>query len=386
MQRIKLLFVITKLELGGAQKQLLSLSSNLNQERYRIFLFTAKNGPLLPEALSIKGIIVKKSRWLGRSINPLKDFLALIEIYTFIRKHNIEIVHTHSSKAGILGRLAAKLAKTKIIIHTIHGWSFNNYQSLVKRLLFIWLERFTAEFTDRLIVVSYFDKQTGLNRHIGREDKYCLIRYGINFAEFNVDGQKIRKELGIGSDDLVIGMIACFKPQKSPEDFIKLAFLIKKISPYTRFLLVGDGILRHKIERLIHKLNLEKQVILTGWRRDIPRLLSAIDIFVLTSLWEGLPISVLEAMASGKPVIANNTGGIAEVAIEGKLGFLVTPRQINRFAERVTILLKNKDLRIQMGQAARNSLDSNFNITNMITRHENSYGELSKMKGVMCAN
>ncbi len=386
MQRINFLYVITKLELGGAQKQLLSLINHLDKEKFNPFLFTARNGLLLPEALSINELTLKKSRYLERPINPLKDLLALIEIYGFIKKNNIEIVHTHSSKAGILGRLAARLARVKIIVHSVHGWSFNDYQPKIVRLFFIWLERLAASFTDKLIVVSNYDKQKGLDKHIGRENKYTLIRYGIDYTEFSLKDQTIRKELGLDTNDLIVGMVSCFKPQKSPQDFIKLAFLINKVSPNVKFLLVGDGILRRSIERSIDKFNLQDCVILAGWRWDIPKILAVIDIFVLTSLWEGLPIAALEAMASSKPIIATNTGGIGEVIVEGKSGFLVPPGDMLKMSERLAVLLKDKNLRAQMGQNARESLDFNFTLTNMIRKNENLYEDTIKNKGVIYAN
>lgn len=382
MKKINLLYVITKLELGGAQKQLLNLIDNLDREKFNLFLITAKDGLLLKEALSLNGLIVKKSKWLERSINPLKDLLALIEIYRFIKRNKIKIIHTHSSKAGILGRFAAKLAKVKVIIHTVHGWSFNDYQPSLLKIFFIWLERITAKFTDKLIVVSNYDKQKGLIHYIGKENKYHLIYYGINYLEFNIKNQNIRKELGINAGDLVVGMVSCFKPQKSPLDFIRLAFLVNQILPDVKFLLVGDGILHKHIERLINRFNLQKQVILTSWRKDISRILTGIDIFVLTSLWEGLPISVLEAMASCKPVIATDTGGIREVIIEGKTGFLVQPQDIKKMSVKLITLLKNENLRKQIGQNARDYLSFNFYLKDMIENNQNLYGNLIKQKGV----
>jgi len=282
--------------------------------------------------------------------------------------------------------LAAGLAKVKVIIHTVHGWSFNDYQPRLEQLFFIWLERLTAQFTDKLIVVSNYDQQKGLDKHIGKEDKYVLIRYGIDYTEFNIKDQNIREELGINPNELIVGMVACFKPQKSPQDFIKLAFLVSQTTPGVKFLLVGDGILHKKIERLIHKFNLEKQVILTSWRRDIPRILQAFDVFVLTSLWEGLPISVLEVMASSKPVIATNTGGVVGVIVEGTSGFLVPRGDMHRMSERLVVLLKDKNLRMQMGQNARDSLNFNFALPNMIKKNENLYEGLIKRKGEMYAN
>lgn len=376
MPKTNILYVITKLELGGAQKQLLSLISCLDKDKFRIFLFTAKEGLLLPEALCINGLAIKESKWLERSINPFKDIFALIEIFLFIKENNIEFVHTHSSKAGILGRIAANLAKAKVIIHTVHGWSFNDYQPKIKKLCFIWLERLTARFTDKLIVVSGYDLQTGINNHIGREDKYKIVRYGIDHSEFNLTAQDLRKKLGIKSNDLVVGMIACFKPQKSPQDFIRLAFLVNKKLPGVKFILAGDGILRKEIERLIVEAKLRQQFFLMGWRRDIPRILSIMDIFVLTSLWEGLPISVLEAMVSSKPVISTDTGGVREVVFEARTGFLVPQRDMRTMSERVISLLKNEALRKKIGIAAKASLGDNYSLANMARNTENLYNDL----------
>ncbi|MDD4939328.1 MAG: glycosyltransferase family 4 protein [Candidatus Omnitrophica bacterium] len=386
MQTINLLYIITKLELGGAQKYLLSLTRHLDKKRFHPFLFTAKDGLLLAEALSIDNLAVKRSIWLERPINPLKDLFALIELCYFIKKNKIEFVHTHSSKAGILGRAAARLTGAKVIVHTVHGWSFNDCQPTIKRLFFIWLERITARFTDKLIVVSEYDKQKGIDNRIGADEKYALIRYGIDYAEFGEKDEKARRELGINTGELVVGMVSCFKPQKHPQDFIKLASFVKASLPQTKFLLVGDGVLRGKIERLIRKLNLEKDVILAGWRKDISRVLSAVDVFVLTSLWEGLPISVLEAMASSKPLVTTNTGGVAEIVVEGKMGFLVAPHDMKGMSERLVALLKDEDLRARMGRNARESLNSDFTLTNMVTNSQNLYETLLREKALPNAN
>ena len=378
MHQINLLYVITKLELGGAQKQLLSLISHLDKKRYNLSLITAYDGLLIKDALSIKKLKLIRSRFLERPINPLKDFFALFQIYRFIRNNKIDIVHTHSSKAGMLGRWAARLAHVKVIVHTVHGWSFNEYQNPIWRWIIIWLERITSLITDQLIVVSAFDLQKGLDNHIGYRDKYKLIRYGINYQEFNKQDRSLREDLGIDPDDLVVGMVSCFKPQKSPQDFIKLAFLLNnpQISNGVKFILVGDGVLRNQIEKLISKLDLRHRVILTGWREDISRILSAIDIFVLTSLWEGLPVSVLEAMAASRPVLATNTGGIAEVIFEGRTGFLVFPRNIKEMSEKLTCLLEDANLREKIGQHARDSLNSNFSLGSMLRNTEDAYPDL----------
>lgn len=378
MQKVNILYVITKLELGGAQKQLLSLIRHLSREKFRLFLFTAYEGLLVSEASSIDGLVLKRSSYLGRAINPFKDVLALREIYRFIKKNNIQIVHTHSSKAGVLGRCAARLARVGLIIHTVHGWSFNDYQSYLSRVIFIWIEKFIAGFTHKIVVVSNYDKLKGLRNYIGQEDKYILIRYGIDYAEFgiNVQNLKIKEELGINAKDLVVGMISCFKPQKFPQDFIKLASRLNQVLPNVKFLLVGDGILRKSIERLINKFNLAQQVILTGWRKDIPSILSALDIFVLTSRWEGLPVSVLEALTSSKPVVATNTGGISEVISEGKNGFLVNPGDLDNLCKKLALLLKDATLRRRMGENAKKTLASDFSFDTMANNTQSLYESL----------
>ena len=386
MPKINLLYVVTKLELGGAQKHLLDLITYLDKRRYNIFLFTASEGLLVQDALSIEGLTLKCSRFLERPINPLKDALALIEIYRFIKRNKIDVVHTHSSKAGILGRLAARLARTRIILHTVHGWSFHDYQPIVGRNFYIWLERLCGKFTDKLIVVSNHDRQKGLENRIGDEKKYALIRYGINSLEFGLKDQNIRRGWGINSNDLVVGMVSCFKPQKSPGDFIKLAYSVHKNLPDVKFILVGDGILRKAIERLIYKLNLGKQVVLTGWRRDMPRILSMMDVFVLTSLWEGLPISALEAMAASLPVVATHTGGISEVISEAKTGFLVQPRRIDKMAEKVSSLLKDENLRSQIGRNAKGSLGQDYTVRGMVRYTDNLYWDLISKKEMPYAN
>lgn len=389
MQKTNLLYVITKLELGGAQKQLISLIDRLDKKRYNISLFTARTGFLLSDVSSRNDISVYTSRFLERPISPLGDLIALCEIYRLVRQQRVDIIHTHSSKAGILGRLAAGLAGVKAIVHTVHGWSFNDYQPQVLRLLYIWLERFTARFTQCIIVLSECDKQKGLSHRIGKNDAYRIIPCAIDYSEFCHTDDTVRQELGIGADESVIGMVSCLKSQKAPQDFIKLARItIDMLKPHTqhkgprngtcrqnslKFILVGDGILRNDIQRLIRMHNVKKHVILTGWRRDIPRLLSCFDVFVLTSLWEGLPVTALEAMASSKPVIVTDTGGIAECIKDGYNGFLVAAGHIEEMAQKLICLLNDDTLRKRMGSAAKASLNEKCSIDHMVAVTEKIY-------------
>lgn len=381
MPRINLLYVITKLELGGAQKQLISLIGGLDKERYNIFLFTAKDGLLINEASAIKGLILKQSRFLERPINIFKDVLAFVEILSFIKKNRIQIVHTHSSKAGILGRIAARVACVPAIIHTVHGWSFHDYQPRLANYFYTTLEKICATFTNKLVVVSSFDKEKGLKKLVGREDQYIIIRYGIKGNEFRDQSMRsaARRSLGLNETDLAIGTVACFKPQKSPLDFIKIASTIKKSIPNTKFIMVGDGLLRRKAEVLIKRLDLGGQIILTGWRNDMVFVLSALDIFVLTSLWEGLPIAVLEAMAAGVPVVATDTGVIREIIENGKTGYLVKVGDRQSMQNRVEALLKDRQKMNEFIRLSREKVNSEeFLLRRMVKDTEKVYSTLGE--------
>ena len=383
--KINLLYVITKLELGGAQKHLLTLLQSLDANRFRLFLFTSNRGELFDQVINIQGLKFYRCAFMDRPVNPIKDLLSFLLLCLFIKKNNIHIVHTHSSKAGILGRLAAKTCRVKSIIHSVHGWSFNDYQFKCVSYLYAWLERFCARFTDRIVVFSECDKGRGLERRIGNKEKYIFIRHGIAPDDFRSNSfrHKIRKDLGFPEDNPVIGSVACFKPQKAPLDFVKSAYLLKRIFPKTKFLMVGDGILGNKLVRLIRELDLSNDFVLTGWRRDIPLILSAIDIFALTSLWEGMPIAVLEAMAAGVPVVATDTGGIREVISENVNGFLVRPGDTQAFCDRIARLLEDCNLRESFVRKSASIIKRpEFLAANMLKEVERIY--LNCGSGVCC--
>jgi len=382
MRKINILYVITKLELGGAQRQLLAIIRNIDREKYNPFLFTTKEGILVQEAASIQGLNIIYCNYLTRPLNPIFDFLAFLQIYRFLKRSPIDIVHTHSSKAGILGRWAAYLAKVKIIVHTVHGWSFYFFQATPLRRIFILLERVTAIVTDCIVVVSQHDKDVGLKNKIGHYSKYQLVRYGINRKDFDVhQNSSIREKIGLSPKDLVVGMVACLKPQKAPEDFVEVARLVHQNLSEVKFLLVGDGKLRKKVEKLIRRYNLSDTIKLLGWRKDVPLLLAAMDICVLTSLWEGLPIFVLEALASGKPVVATDTGGIKEVVVDGKTGYILKPHDVAGIAEKIILLLRDLSLRGEISRSCKFALDESYEFNFMLGATFGLYQSLLRVKG-----
>ena len=378
----KVLHIITKLELGGAQKSTLDILRNLDRAKYRIFLVSS-DGLLADDAGKINGLEVRLLSSLIRQINPIFDLKALIDLYRFIKENEIDIVHTHGSKAGIIGRWAAYFAGVPIILHTIHGWEFHERQNRLIKWLFIGLERLTAKITTKLIAVCHADIEKGLNYNIGARDKYRLVYYGIDYEAFkdvSLNSMIKRNSLGLKEDALIIGMIACFKPQKAHADFIKAASLIIKEIPNVKFLLVGDGVLRPKIVRQIRSLGLRDRFVLTGWRRDIPQILPVLDMIVLSSHWEGLPIVLLESMAAGLPVVATNVGGVSEIIQDGNTGFLVPVGDYSKLAERILFLAHNSSLCEEMSKCAKGLLDGRFNTSSMVNQIEETYVHLLNKK------
>jgi glycosyltransferase involved in cell wall biosynthesis len=301
----------------------------------------------------------------------------------FIRRHKIDIVHTHSSKAGILGRWAARLAGVKMIIHTVHGWGFNDHQRSWVRSFFVRLERAAARITTRLIVVSSRDKRYGLEHRIGTASQYVLVPYGIDPEAFHPEASpgSLRRELGISDAALVVGSISCLKEQKAPQDFLALASAVASRVSGVKFLVAGDGALRPEVEKLRGDLGLGADVFLLGWRRDIPRFLKAIDVFVLTSKWEGLPISVLEAMASFRPVVVTDTGGVLDLIKEGENGCLVPVGDVPGMARKVVDLLLDREARCRLGEAGRERLRTWPCVAEMARRVNSVYDENAEFFG-----
>lgn len=383
MRKFNLLHFITKLELGGAQQSILYAVKNFDRNHFRVFLVSGAEGFLVEEALRLPRTQVILLPELKHPIRPPYDMATLAHLTKILRRHKIDLVHTHSSKAGIIGRVAGRIAGVPAIVHTIHGWSFNDYQRPLERKFFIGLERLTAKFTDRLIVVSATDIEKGLEEGIGRPEQYQMVHCGIEIDKFQytrINIRKKREELGILSGGPLIGMIACFKPQKAPLDFIRAAGIVNRQFPQANFLLVGDGILRPQIESWIAQMNLNSQVILSGWREDIPEILASIDMLVLSSLWEGLPRVFLQAMAAGKPIVATAVDGAREVILDGVNGYLVPPRQPEKLAGKIMELLAHPRRAKKMGMQGRKLLNSSFDIDYMVRQLEEIYLRLLEEK------
>lgn len=389
---IKVCHIITKLELGGAQQNTLHTVNTLNRHLFLPLLITGPEGMLVEEANRYTHVTTYYVPALVREIQPFTDLKAITAIARILKAeyqaapHVPWIVHTHSSKAGIVGRWAAKLAGISCIIHSIHGFGFHPDQPPVTRWLYIFLEWVTARITTHFIAVSQANIQTGLRLGLFSASQVSLIRSGIDIPRFQThiaDSEAERhthrehtlRELGIPVHKRIVGMIACFKPQKAPLDFIRVMRLVTETIPEAHAMLVGDGVLRPQIEALIAQQRLESGVSLLGWRTDIPALLPLCEVLVLTSRWEGLPRVCPQTMAAGVPIVATSVDGIPEAVQDGVNGFLLSPGDIRGMADKIIYLLTHPDIARDMGHQGQKLVDE-FDIRRMVRQQEELYQSL----------
>jgi len=377
--KAKVFHVITKLELGGAQKVTLMTLERLPRDRYEVALVTGPDGLLRDWAERIPDL---KRVWMPsmvREVRPIKDFVTLFGLWRFFRRERPDVVHTHSSKAGILGRWAAQLAGVPHIFHTAHGFGFNDFQRPIVRSLYIWLERVTTKITTRLVVVSYANAEVGEKNNVFKRGDWILCRDAISVEEFlqaRPRGNRL-SEWGVPSGKLVVGMPACFKPQKCPLDFVEIAAEVLQKTERAHFVMIGDGELRPEVEARIRELNIGKHITLLGWQQNMPQVYRNLDVVVLTSLWEGLPCVFSEAMACELPIVATNVDGAREAIFDGENGFLHQPHDIDGMAESIVSLLESPELRHSMGRKGRERV-MEFDISTSVSNLENAYMECLK--------
>jgi len=382
--RFRVLHLITRLDLGGAQQNTLFCAAHHDRSRFEVDLLAGRGGILDEEALAIPDARVELLPCLKHPISPLHDLQALLRLRAYFKTRRIDLVHTHSSKAGIVGRAAARLAGVPVVVHTIHGWSFNPTQPAWMRIAFAGLERWAAAATDRLVAVSAANRDEGLRRGIGGAEKYVVLHSGIDVESFRRPERSrevVRRSLGYDDGVTVVGGIACLKPQKAPLDFVRAAAAAHAVDPGLRFFLAGDGELRPRLERLIEELGLRDVVRLLGWRRDVPDLLAAMDLFLLTSLFEGLPRVVLQAMAAGVPVVATAVDGTPEAVVNGASGLLVPPGRPELAARRLLELKGDEALRRRCVEGARRRLDESFDSRRMVGELDRLYRSLLEGRG-----
>lgn len=388
-KRVRVLHLITRMIVGGAQENTMLTAALLNKEHFDVEIIcgpqTGPEGSLIEECRQV-GIKIQVLPELVRELNPYKDVIAFVKLFRILKGGRYAIIHTHSSKAGILGRLAGKAAHTPIVFHTVHGWSFHDYMQPWLKKLYIILERITAKFTDRLIAVTKKDIQKGINVGIGKPEQYTLIRSAIPLEQFQQEPIKknlLRQQFGIPQNAPVIGTISRLSPQKNPFEWVDIASEIYAKEPSAYFLFVGDGPLRQAVLEHVEQKGLATRIIFTGLRRDASDLLNCMDIFLLSSLWEGLPRVIPQAMCVGVPVVAYAVDGVSEIIIDRVNGIVCKPHHIRDAANSCLELINSASLREKICTEAYRTATLNFDLRKMICALEDLYFDSLQQKGVL---
>jgi len=374
---VKVLQLITRLDKGGAPRVFLQLIRGLTEQGIEIVM---ASGPSQqpeenPWEFSQRfHIPYYPLTHLRRTINPLRDTIALFAIIALIRRERPTLLHTHTTKAGILGRIAGRMTRTKII-HTPHGHLFYGYFGTGKERLYVFLEQLAARFCERIITISEDERGEYLRKGIGDENKVVTIHNGIDMKKFPGNGKKIRAELGIAQQVPVVGFVGRMDEIKGPDRFAEAAKKIKAASPQIHFIMVGDGPMRKELIKMTEDIS---GFHFLGYREDIPDVIAALDLLLIPSLNDGFNLAAAEAMASAKPIIATAVGGLPEVVGDG--GILVKPEDVKGLAQEAIQLINAPDLRKQIGEKGRKRAETLFDWGVCLQRTLDTYHQVMGSK------
>ena len=371
---LRVAHIITKLELGGAQINTLYTYENLDRRKFNPYLICGEGGILDTRVRNTKNFI--KTGSLARPIHPWMDLKTVFAIRKTLKKINPHIVHTHSSKAGIIGRVAAQSLRVPVIIHSVHGFSFSPFHGAIKRRFYQVTERLVARFTTHFVFVSHQDIETA--RHMGLIlENYSLIRSGFPFEQFiqpKTDHQDLRQRYKIPKDAFVCGIVAPFKPQKGLFHLIDIAARVLEKRENIIFLLAGDGEERRKIEAELRRRNIEKNFRLPGFIDPIGPVLDLFDCAISTALWEGLPQSLVQFRLKKIPVLASDIPGNREVIQNNKNGFLIAVDDHETFCLKLLYLIDHPNEKQRLATFADDY--SEWRGETMVKRQEQLYFSL----------
>ena len=376
--KIKVLHIHTRGIIGGSGSSLLLVLKGLSKDRYKPELACGSRGSLV-EGAKENDITLNNIPHLRNEINIFYDLVALFELIILLTKKEYHIVHTHNSKAGILGRFAANICRVPIIIHTQHSCVFK-YGTLncIQKKFYYLLELLSAKFTDKIIYVTESLRKTFIDAKISSENDSVAIYSGIDVEKFriNINVAEKKKELGLNNNEFVVGIISRLEQGKGNELVIESIPKIIQEVANIKFVFVGKGELKDDLIKLADSCGVEDQVVFLGLREDVPELLQVFDIVCLASLYEGMGMVLLEAQAAGRPVVATKIGGIIDIVNENKSGFLVPSKDTDALAEAIKKIAQDSHLKSQMSQEARRFVDYRFSGAKMVVDIINVYEEL----------
>jgi len=359
---IKAMHIITRLIRGGAQENtLLTVQGLARRPGHEAMLVTGPGlgpeGDLVEDARN-SGVDVVVIDAMRRAIHPWRDYVAYRELRRLMRELRPDVVHTHSSKAGIIGRRAAKAERVPAVVHTIHGLPFHDYERPLVNKLYVALERRAARYTDLIMCVADAMTDKAVAAGVAKREKFVTVYSGMDVEPYlhgDHDRERVRQSFGFRADDLVVGVIARISPLKGHEFIIRAAPDILRRHPNMRLLFVGEGHIRAEMEQLAEEHGVLDRIVFAGLRdyREIPELLSGMELVVHTSLREGLARVLPQALLSGVPVVSYDVDGAREVVIDGKTGWLVEAESIGPLADAVCEALGDLDHARELARAGR---------------------------------
>jgi len=369
--RLRIMRIIARMNVGGPAVQASLLTTSLDADRFesRLLVGSVEHGETEFTALRPTGVPLRRIPGLGRAPRPLDDARALRAIAAELRQFRPHIVHTHTAKAGALGRLAAVTSRVPARVHTFHGHLLHGYFSRSRTRAVIGVESLLAQWTSRLVAVGAGVRDDLLSSGVGQREQYVVIPPGVDLPEAPCSTEA-RRQLSLEPEGLIVAYVGRLTRVKRPDRFLETAFALAKTRPDVTFLVVGDGELRDHAETRARLLG--PRIRFLGWRPDVENVYSAADVIVLTSDNEGMPYSLIEAALSGRPAVTTGVGSAAEVVVDGVTGF-VTARSATALAYAVGRLLDDPPLRAQLGTAARERAQREFSAARLIHDTEALY-------------
>ncbi len=360
---------MTSAGFGGASMHVLQLLKYMRSLGHEVGLVSSPDKRLITEAKTA-GVKVFENPYFVRRFHMLNDVRAFIPVYRAIKDFKPDIIHAHSTKAGVIARFWSAVLGIKSVIFTAHGWVFTEGKRYIERWVTAQVEKLMAKFTTKIICVSEFDKNLALKFNIAPESKLITIHNGVDpmvFAE-SLKSKNFKKF----DNEIYITFVGRLAPQKD------IFLLIDAVEPIDgiKVLVVGDGELRNKVEKYISEKKLNNKIKLLGERFDVPDILAQSDIFVLPSKWEGLPLTIIEAMMSKLPVVATAVGGVPELVDDGITGILVPPGDVKALRFAIKKLVEHPDLRIKMGENGHKKAMEKFKLEDMLVKTLNVYYEV----------
>ncbi len=369
---------------GSGLNTFLSMQG-MDKSVYEVELACAPGGRLIP-LVKQNHMEVRPFRNMVQPLHPLKDTMALLDLTAFLRRHSYHIVHTHNSKAGFLGRMAAKLAGVPVIVHTVHGFAFHDSEPLWRQALFRNLERLGSHWCDKMIFVSQPLVDWALKDHIVPEEKIAKIYSGIQLDKFHPvkseEKDRIKSKWELKREEAVVGMVSKLWEGKGHNVLIEAFKLLKERIKNAKLVIVGEGYLYDELLRMVDTNGLRESVLFTGFQMDVSEIIATFDVAVLPSFFEGMGRVLLEAMAMEKPVVASRVGGIPDLIDQGTNGLLVRPGDARDLADALEKVLSDKELARKLGSEGRKRISDQFSANVMVQSIEKLYRELLARKGI----